>query len=165
MNEVILSYAQGIYDMDQQLGRLYEYIQNYDEPTIIVFYGDHLPYLRTTEGIDILNHLKYFNTGNEMLDYYRKYNTQALILANYNISDEETKYLGPDLLGCYIINRMDISISNYYIWLYNNNSITCANWYILLDSEGNMYYTNKLPNKLQEAYDLRKNIQYYLFVK
>lgn len=47
INQTLLSYAQGIYDADKQLGRLYKYIQDYNEPTVILFFGDHLPYLNT----------------------------------------------------------------------------------------------------------------------
>lgn len=166
MNETLLSYSQGIYDADQQLKRLYDYIQTLDEPTIIVFYGDHLPYLKTTENVNILDYLNYFNTGNEKINLYRKYNTQCLILANFDVENDETNYLSPDLLGCYIINRMDINISGYYKWLYNNKySLPSANWYISMDTEGNLYYTSELSGELKNAYDFRKNVQYKLFVK
>ena len=166
MNETILSYAQGIYDIDNQLGKLYEYIQSLDEPTMIVFYGDHLPYLKTTENVNILDYLRYFNTGDEKLDYYRKYNTQALILANFEIEDDDTKYLSPDLLGCYIINKMDIDISKYYIWLYNNKyTLASANWYVAMDAQGNLYYTKDLNDELKSIYDCRKKVQYKFFVK
>lgn len=166
MQITMLSYAQGIYDMDRELGRLYDYIKNYDEPTIIVFYGDHLPYLKTTEGDNILDYLKYFNTGDDILDCYRLYNTQALILANFELKDDGTKYLSPDLLGCYIINRMNINLSNYYKWLYNiKSSLASCNWYVSADSDGNIYYTDNLPDEFKSIYNLRKNIQYKLFVK
>ena len=166
MNETLLSYSQGIYDTDQQLKRLYDYIQTLDEPTIIVFYGDHLPYLKTTENVNILDYLKYFNTENEKINLYRKYNTQSLILANFDIENDGTNYLSPDLLGCYIINRMDINVSGYYKWLYNNKySLSSANWYVSTDAEGNLYYTKELDGRLKNVYNLRKNIQYKLFVK
>ena len=45
-------YAQGVFDADKQLGRLYEYIQTFSEPTIIIFYGDHLPYINEEDGSD-----------------------------------------------------------------------------------------------------------------
>ena len=45
-NDIMLSYAQGIYDADKMLGKVYNAIQNIDEDTIVVFFGDHLPYLK-----------------------------------------------------------------------------------------------------------------------
>lgn len=166
MNETLLSYAQGIYDTDKQLGRLNEYIQTLDEPTLIVFYGDHLPHLETVNGEEISKYLKYFNTGDDLLNNYRKYNTQAIILANFEIKDEQTKYLSPDLLGSYLVNNMDIKVSNYFKWIYTNKESLCsANYLISMDKEGNLYYTDKLPSELKNTYNIRKNVQYKYFIK
>ena len=69
MTDVLLSYSQSCYNADMQLGRMYDYIQNFDEPTILVFYGDHLPYLPDTKTKeDIINYLSYFNTDDELLN-------------------------------------------------------------------------------------------------
>lgn len=159
-------YAQGIYDADKQLGRLYEYIKNFNEPTILVFYGDHLPFL------DAINHLKFFNTDDEKLNYYRRYNTQSLVLANFDISnlkeenENELKYLGPDILSSYLLNHMDIDISNYFKWIYSTRNITGAfNRYVSVDPNGKIYYTRNLNKKMQELYDIREAIQYKYFIK
>lgn len=167
VNDTLTSYAQGIYDADKQLGKLYEYIQNLDEPTIIVFYGDHLPYLYTGK-TNTIEMLKYFNTSDETLNNYRKYNTQSLIVANFdlNADKENTKYLGPDLLNAYILNNMDIKISNYYKWLYESRkTIGATNFLVTVDNNGNLYDTYKLSGKYKKIYNLRKNIEYKLFVK
>lgn len=164
-NEVLLSYAQGIYDMDKQLGKLYDYIQTLDEPTMIVFYGDHLPYLKSTSEKNLLDYLEYFNTDNDLINVYRKYNTQSLILANFEIEENEYKYLSPDLLGCYVINKMDINISPYYKWL--NKYLTllpASNWYVTLDKDGNLYNTKELTGELKENYLTREKVQYKYFV-
>ena len=165
MNDILTSYAQGIYDADKELKRLYDYIQTIDEETIIVFLGDHLPYLKTNKGEDILSKLDYFNTNDTLLNNYRKYNTQALILSNYDLGEKGSKYLGDDLLITYIINNMDINISNYYKWLYTTKDVIAgANHYVTMDSDGNLYDTNKLSNKIKDMYLLREKIQYKLFI-
>ena len=159
-------YAEGIYDSDKALKKLYDYVMNFEEPTIIVFYGDHLPFL------DAIDHLKFFNTEDEKLNYYRRYNTESLILANFDISSlkeenkSELQYLGPDLLSSYILNHMDINISNYYKWLYSTRNITAAfNRYVSVDQEGNIYYTRNLNKDMQDLYDLRRAVQYKYFIK
>ena len=167
INDTLTSYAQGIYDADKELGRLYEYIKQLEEPTIIVFYGDHLPYLYSgkTNAIDIL---EYFNTADSKLNNYRKYNTQSLILANFELEKdkENTKYLGPDLLAAYILNNMDIKLSNYYKWLYQSRKyMGASNYLVSVDSEGNLYNTSELTGIYKEKYNLRRNIEYSLFVK
>ena len=160
-NESLISYAQGIYDADKELGRLYDYINTLDEDTIIVFYGDHLPYL------EAFNYLDYFNTDDDKLNAFRKYNTESLIIANYDISglkDDNVKYLGPDLLSSYILNHMDIKVSDYYRWLYSTiDTIGTSNRYVSVNQNGEIYFTSKLKGKYRKLYDLRRNIQYSFF--
>lgn len=166
MNDTILSYAQGVYDADKELLRLYEYVNSIDEPTVILFFGDHLPYLQTVNGDNVVDYLEYFNTSDETLNNYRKYNTQALLLANFEIEKGLTKNLSIDLVSSYMLNKMDITISNYYIWLYNSSEVLpSSNFLVSQDKEGNIFSTNDLTNNLKEMYDIRKNIQYKMFYK
>ncbi len=165
MNDTMLSYAQGVYDTDLQLKRLYNYIKTLKEPTIIVFYGDHLPYLKTESGENIIEKLKYFNTDDADLNMFRKYNTESLILANFDIKEKDTKYLGPDLLSAYVLNRMDIKLSDYYKWLYTTKDILPAsNLYVSVDKNGKVYNTNKLSGNMKKMYDLRRSVQYKYFI-
>jgi len=166
--DCVVSYSQGIYDADKELGRLYDFICQYDEPTIIVFYGDHLPYLQTDKE-NVIDKLEYFNTPNELLNEYRKYNTQALILANFDIKNEDSiyNYMGPDLLGAFIINNLDINISNYYKWLYDSIKYTGAsNISVTIDQNGKIYNTSLIESgKIGEKLKERQNIQYKMFIK
>ena len=166
LNGKIKSYAQGVYDADKQLGRLYEYIKTLDEPTIIVFYGDHLPHIMSDKSI------KYFNTNDKLKNLYRKYNTQSLILANFDISslkeenENELKYLGPDLLGAYIINHMDIEVSDYFKWIYGTrNIIGASNRYVSINQDGKLFYTNQLKDDMKDIYETRKKVQYKYLIK
>jgi len=170
LNNSIKSYAQGIYDADKQLGRLYDYIQTLDEDTIIIFYGDHLPYIKA-DGKDVLTELEFFNTDDDKLNLYRKYNTQALVLANYNMDtlkeeNKEIKYLSPDLLSTYVLNHMDIELSNYFKWLYTTKDIIGAsNKFISINQNGELYYTNQLKGDMKKLNDFRYNVQYKYFIE
>ena len=164
-NELILSYSQGVYDADVQLGRMYEYIQTLDEPTILIFFGDHLPYLYNTEtNDDTLNHLSYFNTGDELLDTYRKYNTQCLILANFDLEGEENwDYMSSDMILTSVVNKMGLELSDYYEWLYSiKDVLPSSNYLVSQDTEGNLYWTSELPENMQNILDERELAQYYI---
>ncbi len=167
-NEVLLNYGQGIYDADRELARLYEYIKTYEEPTILIFYGDHLPFLNNGKE-NAMDELKFFNTDDKKLNLFRKYNTQALVLANFDLTElKDTKpaYLSPDLLSTYVLSNMDIELSDYYKWLYQTkDTIGASNRYISADQQGNIYYTNELKDDKKELYDLRKMMQYKFFIK
>ena len=161
---MLKSYAQGIYDADKQLGRLYQYIQQLEEPSIVIFLGDHLPYLK--EGLqDVLQKLSYFNTGNQQQDLYRKYHTQALILSNFDTPQGKTLNMSTDLLLTYVLNQMDINLSDFYVWLNNTKKdLSCSNYFITkLGDE--IIYTTELEGKAKEVYEIRRNMQYKFFNK
>jgi hypothetical protein len=67
-------------EMDAFIGALYEAIMALDEPTVLVFYGDHLPSIARDEGITI-------QTG--------EYETEYAIVSNFDLSTEGTLAGGP----------------------------------------------------------------------
>lgn len=164
--KTILSYAQGIYDADKQLKEVYDYIQTINEPTILIFYGDHLPYLKSESGEDITKKLDYFNTKDKIENIYRKYNTQCLILANYDIGEDTIDYLGTDLVMTYLINNMDMEISPYYKWLYTTiDDLPASNLYVSVDKAGNKYKTSKIKDRMKETFSLREKMNWKFFVE
>lgn len=166
-NITVRAYCQAIYNVDKELNRLYEYIKTYDEPTVVLFLGDHLPYLYTKNNNNVIDKLKYFNTDDELLNYYRKYNTQCLILSNFNMDKVDVpEYLGVDLIFSNLLNQMDIKNTDYYRWLDSTkNILPASNRYISLDREGKMYYTKDLKNEMKDMYDLKDKMQYKYFKK
>ncbi len=165
INDTILSYSQGVYNADQQLGVLYEFIQNTDEPTILLFLGDHLPYLYTPDGENVIDELKYFNTENELENNYRLYNPQALILTNYDCELEIPEYLGTDMLLNCIVNQLDLQLEPYYKWLYEvTDDLPGNNRNIAFDKDGNLYNPQEITEEMKEVYDTRRAMQYKLFI-
>ncbi len=165
-NKTILSYAQGIYDASKQVNRLYQYIKNYDEPTMIIFLGDHLPYLYTEEGQNVIDHLSYFNTDDDTENIFRKYNTEAFIVANYDIDYSNVpKYFSDDMLLTYIINQMDIDVDKYYKYLYSTiNLLPAVNKFIVMDSNGNKYNLTDMNEQMKMVYEHKEKMQYRLFI-
>lgn len=89
--QVYLSLVQ---ESDRQLERLIAYFDKVDEPTLICFFGDHLPSLSN----DFLNQLT-DGTGGR----YNRYTTPFFIWANYDIEEQElgdmsANYIAPLLL-------------------------------------------------------------------
>ena len=163
-NEVIHSYAEGIYLADKELGRIYDYINTLDEDTIVVFFGDHLPHLSTPDGKDALFTTDFLSDDYNLNSVYKQYNTTALIISNYDIEYDDTKYLSPDLLLTYVINNMDLNISQYYKWLYSTKDVLpSSNFVVSQDNNGDKYYTLDLPLEMKNMYNTREKMQYMLF--
>ena len=165
--EVVKSYSQAIYNSDKSLKELYDYLQEFDEPTIVIFVGDHLPYLYNDNVSNVMDKLSYFNTNDALQNYYRKYNTEALVFTNYEVDysklpNEVSTYL---LLDSIVVNT-DNKIDNYYYWLYETrNDLPAVNKYIYIDSSGKKDFLRNINGKAKEAYDLREKIQYLYFIK
>ena len=67
-----------MYKADKELGRLYNYIQTLDEETIIVFFGDHLPLLKTQNGDEVYTKTGYLSDKNDtetLRKKHRSFNT------------------------------------------------------------------------------------------
>lgn len=166
LEEYVECYSQGVYDADVQLGRLYNYIQTYKEPVLLIFYGDHLPYLNPNDNSDAYNELNYFNTDDPLLNTYRKYNTQCLITANFDLGEDDIDYIGPDLIMPYVMSRCDMNISSYSKYLNSTiKDLPSFNCFVAIDSKGKLYDMNNLPNSITDPLELRKCVNWKYFVE
>lgn len=170
MKGSIRCYAQGLYDADRQLGKLYNYISGLEENTVIIFYGDHLPNLKSITDHDKdgeyerIANLPYFNTGDNILDTYRKYDTECLMVANFDMGEQDVEWLNYELLMAYVMHRADVETDPYFDFLYaQRNTLPAANDYVAADTEGNLYSMYELPEELQKYYNLRKQMNYRYF--
>ena len=109
--EMLQAVCQGSHDASQALGELADYFREQEEPTIIVFFGDHRPGVGLTDGGTV-----YSKLGMCSADYSRwssqemkeLYSTDYLIWSNDpeylpgqpgDTVDRGTNYLGVDLLN------------------------------------------------------------------
>ena len=158
--EMLRAYAQGVYDADRTLNDLYLKIQQLDTPTIIVFFGDHLPYMTQKNGQNEFISSKYFNTDDENVNEMRLHTTKGVILSNYDIDTDELNYINLNYLGAYVANKLDLNISNYLKYV---DSIRKE---IPIFNRNIVYEDNKLvPIKNSISKDLTnyKIVQYYKF--
>ena len=101
MQKEIEIYAEGIKRSDAALKRLNDEIQKLDEPTIVVFWGDHLPALGQN-----LQAYKETGFGNEKTQQTSQkfYETPLLFLSNYdtkidkNLGTMSPIYIAPTLV-------------------------------------------------------------------
>ncbi len=82
--------ATGIRDMDAALGKLTDYFAQQDEPTIIVFWGDHLNPM--SDGTLIFEETGYIDASDEISP--ELYQTPLLIWSNFDDSQVELGTLG-----------------------------------------------------------------------
>lgn len=163
--KMLRAYAQGIYDADKALGMLYEKIQKLDTPTIIVFYGDHFPSIVDSKGYSPYTGAAYFNTGNAELDNLRIHTTQAVILANYDIDVDNLEYINSSYLGAYVLNKMDLKISDYFKFVnQTRGKVPVFNRSIIYDVENEEAINiDDADEKTKAALENYKYVQYKKF--
>lgn len=158
-------FGQGIYDANVSLKKLYDEIQMLEEPTVVVFFGDHLPSLTTADGTDIISKLNLMKDS-KLQAGYEKYHTKSLIFSNYEIKTEDFCNLSFDGLSAYIMNNLDIETDNYYKWLYFNlPNYAGGNAYVSADINGNLKYISDFNSEEAEIYKKKMYYQYYILTK
>lgn len=83
------NYLNLIHESDAALKELVEYFENSDDPTVIVYFGDHEPGLSDEFYNELLGEDKSSLKGLEQMNLYH---TKFLIWANYDIPEENYKF-------------------------------------------------------------------------
>jgi hypothetical protein len=94
------TYAQGLLGVDDMLKRLVKYYENSNEPTLLVFFGDHLPSL----GDDYKAYKESGYLKNNDPDFLNKmYRVPVLVWNNYLPKEREELNMSPSFLGPYLM--------------------------------------------------------------
>jgi len=115
--ERINTFLQGIYDADRQLGRLVDFIESRDTPTILVFFGDHMPIMgkhadRVYEKLGFVSKQEEYNWHlNDLINIFR---TPYLIWTNYDTGHEVSGDLASYILGARIAEMAGINLNRYF---------------------------------------------------
>ncbi len=90
---IINNYLGGIKAADDLLKSMYEYLNTIDTPTVMIFFGDHLPFLDSEE--KIYEKLGYDITASTFESYKQRYSTDYIIVGN----DAFKKSIGAKVVG------------------------------------------------------------------
>ena len=146
-------HARGVQDADQMYQNLVEYFSNYDEPTIVVMFGDHHPFVSST-----------INVNGDHLDDVNKYKTPFVIWANYDIGTQLDLTLDSSVLGAYTLLNAGITLPDYLKYNYYASSlINGYNNYFILGKDNRFYkYSDEIDPQIQQYIDDHELIQYDL---
>jgi len=102
---VLNNYMLGLSDADKLLGDVANYINTLDEPTVLIFFGDHLPFFDSELlGYDAIG---YDITTNNLESLKRKYTTPFIIWGNdaFRTANTLKGYAG-DISSNYLANKL-----------------------------------------------------------
>lgn len=110
-NLEVNEYLSLINQSDQALEYLLEELRQSDEPTIVVFFGDHQPYFPTTFNDELMD------DEDEATHIFRLWSTEYLIWANYDVAGSESLDSDQDLstnyLGAVLMDAIGAPMTDY----------------------------------------------------
>jgi len=122
---------------DEALKNLIDYFSTVDEPTVICFFGDHLPSMKNNFFETILGENLTDLTPEEMLNLYQ---TPFLIWANYDINEQEIDKISANYLSTLLLQTANIPLPDYNQYLSTlYQSFPVIDALAVIDSKGNMY--------------------------
>jgi phosphoglycerol transferase MdoB-like AlkP superfamily enzyme len=107
------NYVQGLYMADVELERLVNYLRESEEPTILVFYGDHLPML----GEDYQTYREVEYVGNEdnylLQNDLRMMAVPYLIWSNFDDTSEALPTMNASFITSKILEEAQVEMPDY----------------------------------------------------
>ncbi|GIP37687.1 sulfatase [Paenibacillus sp. J31TS4] len=104
------TYAEGAAAADRMLRQLVDYYSALDEPTIVVFFGDHLPFLGDDYAV-------YRDAGylakNDSDELNKMFRVPVVVWNNYLHSPKEELNFSPSFLGPYVLKLAGLPGSSY----------------------------------------------------
>ncbi|CAM4397301.1 LTA synthase family protein [Saccharibacillus endophyticus] len=113
-SEELESYSIGINNADKALKSLVEYYEAQDTPTVIAFFGDHLPVIPEVYGeADFFG--EYSNTFDktDLKQYLKAYSVPYVIWNNYGMEKIDLD-MNAFYLGGSILKRTNLELSDYF---------------------------------------------------
>jgi phosphoglycerol transferase MdoB-like AlkP superfamily enzyme len=160
---ILETYAQGAHDADQSLQMLIDHFQESDEPTMIVFYGDHLPML----GLDyqVYKEAGFIQTSNAndwSLEEVKKMHSIPLVTwSNFDMPKQDIPLLSDSFLGAHVLDMLHMEKpANFKL-----NAELAAQVPGLLSNlvvDENQELHAEVPESVQALRDDYRNVQYDL---
>lgn len=160
---ILETYTQGARDADRSLQLLIDHFEQSDEPTMIVFYGDHLPMLGLD--YDVYKQGGFISTGDSnqwTLDEMKSMHSVPFVTwSNFALPAEQIPILSDSFLGGYVLDRLDLDLPANFAFGYNvSQQIPGLMSGLVVDSESNLSRT--VPEAVQPLIDQYRDLQYDL---
>lgn len=111
---ILNTYAHNLVNIDHALKLLIESLKKLDEPTIVVFYGDHLPMLG--DEMSVYKDANYIKNAETKDDYIKMHTVPLLIWSNY-LPKQPYITLSSNFLTPYVFELANIQMNTNFSYL------------------------------------------------
>ena len=109
-NKILSNYVKGIHASDLAIKKLTDFLDTFEEPTIVVFWGDHLPSLGYRE---IYNEAGY--KAKTTLQNIRMFSeTPFFVYTNYDVKVKHYESLSPSFLSTIVFDQTGLTRPPYF---------------------------------------------------
>ena len=133
------SYANTFDQADKMLGDLTDFLSERDRPAVVLFFGDHLPFL----GRGHIGYVEggFLETGNENRwtddDFLKMHSTPFLIWSTESTERRDAGYLNPYFLGAMTLEAAGLPINTFYMnMIYYQAVLPVSRSFITIDRNG-----------------------------
>lgn len=128
------TYAEGIKQTDIAIKNLTDSLSELDEPTMVVFWGDHLPGINST-----IYEETGFSKDNVFQSQRTISETPLFIYSNFDLPQRDLKSMSPSFLGVTLFDMLEMPYTPYYAMLEKiKEALPGLKLNVLIDSEGNL---------------------------
>jgi phosphoglycerol transferase MdoB-like AlkP superfamily enzyme len=103
-----------VYESDRATGELVEYFRNVDDPTVVVFFGDHQPKLPEEYYNRVLGAEQGKLTPQDLM---KKYRVPFFIWANYDIEEKTVERVSMNYLSSLMLEAAGMEMTDYNKYL------------------------------------------------
>lgn len=136
---------------DEELGNLIQELEGFEEPTVLVFFGDHYPTLPE----DFFNWINPESAVSSVESIQKRYSVPFLIWANYDIEEEAEVITSLNYLGARTLEIAGVEMSRYDRYrLKLAEEIPAINTVGYVDAQGKY-------RQLQDSADIYEKLQEY----
>jgi hypothetical protein len=158
---ILETYTQGARDADQSLQLLIDHYEQSDEPTLIVFYGDHLPMLGYD--YDVYEQAGFVHTGKSedwSLEEIQKMHSVPMVMwSNFSIPKESIPVLSPSFLGAYVLDMLNMEKPASFAFNYElSRKVPGLHANLVIDADQLMY--ESVPESLLQDIEQYRELQY-----
>ena len=159
-DEQAVQYLNLIKKSDEAVEKLITYFSTQNEPTVIVFYGDHEPVVGSSFYSELYNKQKGLSYM-EMNE--KKYRVPFFIWANYDIKEKSNVETSANYLQANMMNTIGLPLTGYQKYLLDlEKDLPVISGVAAMDSKHNLF-DPKESDKLKEKITLYEKIQYNNF--
>lgn len=158
---ILQTYAQGIADADYSLRKLVEYYKESEEPTVIIFYGDHLPMLGYNHDVYLQSGFIHSSKSAEWstAEWQKMHSVPFVMWSNFDLDNEQVPIISTSFLGGYVLNRLDQELPPQFAFTSELYAKVPAMMRNLTVSAANEAFT-QVPEELRQDVEDYRNLQY-----